>query len=44
VEITDGKSSWETVGIGANIIEASWEALVDGVTYGLLRQGAEPPG
>ena len=44
VEITDGKSSWETVGIGANIIEASWEALVDGVTYGLLRQGTEPPG
>ncbi|HEX6578461.1 MAG TPA: citramalate synthase [Jiangellaceae bacterium] len=44
VEITDGKSSWETVGIGANVIEASWEALVDGVTYGLLRQGAELPG
>ena len=43
VEMTDGKSSWETVGIGANIIEASWEALVDGVTYGLLRQGAELP-
>jgi 2-isopropylmalate synthase len=43
VEITDGKSSWETVGIGANVIEASWEALVDGVTYGLLRQGAELP-
>jgi 2-isopropylmalate synthase len=43
VELTDGKTSWETVGVGANIIEASWEALVDGVTYGLLRQGAEPP-
>ncbi len=43
VEMTDGKGSWETVGIGANIIEASWEALVDGVTYGLLRQGAELP-
>nr|WP_240759769.1 citramalate synthase [Phytoactinopolyspora endophytica] len=41
VEMTDGESSWETVGIGANIIEASWEALVDGVTYGLLRQDAE---
>ncbi|NEE04527.1 citramalate synthase [Phytoactinopolyspora halotolerans] len=41
VEMTDGESSWETVGIGANIIEASWEALVDGVTYGLLRQGAD---
>jgi 2-isopropylmalate synthase len=41
VEMADGESSWETVGVGANIIEASWEALVDGVTYGLLRQGAE---
>nr|WP_239000888.1 citramalate synthase [Jiangella asiatica] len=40
VEMTDGKTSWETVGVGANIIEASWEALVDAVTYGLLRQGA----
>jgi 2-isopropylmalate synthase len=39
VEITDGVTSWETVGVGANMIEASWEALVDGVTYGLLRQG-----
>ncbi|MBD0292071.1 MAG: citramalate synthase [Jiangellaceae bacterium] len=43
VELTDGKRSWETVGVGANIIEASWEALVDGVTYGLLHQVAEPP-
>ncbi|TDC49700.1 citramalate synthase [Jiangella ureilytica] len=39
VEMTDGKTSWETVGVGANIIEASWEALVDAVTYGLLRRG-----
>src|SRR5690606_36563949 len=40
VEMTDGSTSWETVGVGANIVEASWEALVDAVTYGLLRQGA----
>lgn len=38
VEMTDGSTSWETVGVGANIVEASWEALVDAVTYGLLRQ------
>jgi 2-isopropylmalate synthase len=43
VELTDGETSWDTVGVGANIVEASWEALTDGVTYGLLRQGAEPP-
>src|SRR5690625_3347283 len=42
VEMTDGTSSWETVGVGANIIEASWEALTDGVVYGLLRQEREP--
>ncbi|AYY15327.1 citramalate synthase [Actinobacteria bacterium YIM 96077] len=38
VEMTDGASSWETVGVGANVIEASWAALVDGVNYGLLHQ------
>jgi 2-isopropylmalate synthase len=42
VETSDGETSWATVGVGANIVEASWEALVDGVTYGLLRQGATP--
>jgi 2-isopropylmalate synthase len=43
IETADGEGSWITVGVGHNIVEASWEALVDGVTYGLLRQGAEPP-
>ena len=42
VETADGETSWETVGVGANIVEASWEALVDGVTYGLLRHDATP--
>jgi len=37
IETTDGESSWVTVGVGANVIEASWEALSDGFTYGLLR-------
>jgi 2-isopropylmalate synthase len=41
VETSDGATSWETVGVGANIIEASWQALGDGVTYGLLRAGVE---
>ena len=35
IETTDGESSWVTVGVGANVIEASWEALLDGVTFGL---------
>jgi 2-isopropylmalate synthase len=44
IELSDGKESWETVGVGTNIIEASWEALVDGVTYGLVRADVKPLG
>ncbi len=42
IETTDGKSTWVTVGVGHNVIEASWGALVDAVTYGLRRQGEQP--
>src|SRR5689334_4235207 len=38
IETSDGSSSWETVGVAANIVEASWEALVDSISYGLMRQ------
>ena len=40
IETSDGESSWVTVGVGHNVIEASWGALVDGLTFGLRRQGA----
>ena len=30
------KKSWGTVGVSPNIIEASWQALVDSVEYGLM--------
>jgi 2-isopropylmalate synthase len=36
IESTDGDRSWSTVGVNANIIEASWQALVDSLVYGLL--------
>mgnify|MGYP005690662443 CR=1 FL=1 len=36
IESTDGSSKWGTVGVSENIIEASWEALVDGVEYKLF--------
>lgn len=36
VETTDGEREWDTVGVHENIIEASWQALSDAVTYGLL--------
>ncbi|MDQ6716582.1 MAG: citramalate synthase [Actinomycetota bacterium] len=37
IETSDGETSWDTVGVAPNIVEASWKALVDGITYGLLR-------
>jgi 2-isopropylmalate synthase len=39
IESTNGAAVWRTVGVGANIIEASWEALTDAFTYGLLVAG-----
>ncbi|MBO8129144.1 MAG: citramalate synthase [Peptococcaceae bacterium] len=37
IETGDGRDSWGTVGVSSNIIEASWQALVDSFAYGLLR-------
>jgi 2-isopropylmalate synthase len=37
IETSDGVSSWWTVGVGHNVVEASWEALLDAVTFGLRR-------
>jgi 2-isopropylmalate synthase len=42
VETSDGQREWDTVGVHENVIEASWQALADAVTYGLLAQGYEP--
>jgi 2-isopropylmalate synthase len=33
----DEHSSWNTVGVSTNIIEASWKALVDSIYYHLLK-------
>ncbi len=40
IESRDGKDSWGTVGVSENIIEASWEALVDSIDYKLLKDSA----
>lgn len=37
IETSNGKNTWVTVGVGTNIIEASWEAMLDAVTYGLRK-------
>lgn len=35
----DGRGSYGTVGVSENVIEASWNALVESVEYGLMRLG-----
>src|SRR6266852_2753088 len=39
---SDGQKQWGTVGVSANIVEASWRALVDSVEYKLMKDGAKP--
>ena len=36
IQTTDGLRAWTTVGVGQNIVEASWEALSDAYLYGLI--------
>lgn len=38
IESSDGVKTWGTIGVSPNIIEASWDALVDSITYGLLKK------
>ncbi|WP_062205783.1 citramalate synthase [Streptomyces sp. NBRC 109706] len=38
----DGGAEWSTVGVADNVIAASWQALDDAYTYGLLRAGLRP--
>jgi 2-isopropylmalate synthase len=37
IDSSDGRDSWGSVGVGVNVVEASWQALVDSISYGLLR-------
>ncbi|MBO1750778.1 citramalate synthase [Actinotalea sp. BY-33] len=41
---TGAETTWSTVGVGPNLVEASWEALVDSIVYGLLHAGVEHRG
>lgn len=38
IETSDHHDTWGTVGVSTNIIEASWQALVDSIAYGLLKK------
>jgi len=44
IQSTDGTRTWGTVGVSENVVEASWQALVDSLEYVLLRErvGAVP--
>lgn len=41
IESQDEKETWSTIGVSENIIEASWQALVDSVEYKLLKDNVK---
>jgi 2-isopropylmalate synthase len=41
VSSTDGDRDFQTVGVSPNLIEASWRAMADAYTYGLLQHQPE---
>jgi 2-isopropylmalate synthase len=42
IDSTDGVGEWTTVGVHDNIVEASWHALVDALTYAVRHRGRTP--
>jgi len=36
IDSTDGERVWTTVGVDSNVIEASWQALMDSLQFGLF--------
>ncbi|MEM8957072.1 MAG: citramalate synthase [Pseudomonadota bacterium] len=43
IDSEDGQGRrWSTVGVSANIVDASFEALLDAITWKLVRDGAQP--
>src|SRR5262249_34938247 len=41
IESTDGTRRWGTVGVSANVVEASWQALLDSVEFKLHKDQAK---
>jgi 2-isopropylmalate synthase len=35
--LSDASAHWTTVGVSHNVVEASWEALVDSIDYKLYK-------
>jgi 2-isopropylmalate synthase len=42
IESTDGTRQWGTVGLSSNVVEASWQALVDSVEFKLHKDAVRP--
>ena len=43
LDASDGDQVWGSIGVSENIIEASWEALVDSLEYGMQVVRREHP-
>jgi 2-isopropylmalate synthase len=41
IESKDATSTWNTIGVSTNIIEASWHALLDSMDYAIIRKLSE---
>jgi 2-isopropylmalate synthase len=37
LDASDGEHVWGSIGVSENVIESSWEALVDSLEYGMIR-------
>ncbi|MEA2403102.1 MAG: 2-isopropylmalate synthase, partial [Thermoleophilaceae bacterium] len=44
LDASDGTDNWGAIGVSENIIEASWEALVDSLEAGMLPARVGRPG
>jgi hypothetical protein len=42
IESTDGARQWGTVGLSSNVVEASWQALVDSIEFKLHKDNVKP--
>jgi len=42
IESSDGRQKWGTVGVSHNIIEASYQALLDAIEFGLIHHKRKP--
>src|SRR5450432_25093 len=43
IDSTNGTKTWTTIGVNENIIEASWQALLDSILFGLLESERAAP-